>query len=309
MTIAASAASAVAHASASAASAALAAAEPTSAASTGASAAATAIAPWFTNDAWLNGTATLLGALIGGWIASRVAYRLQLRAANKKEREQQLVEAHQLMFCIIQQLNTILLVWRDHFSEHVDSLGRFMNAPATTPFDLNLYVADAAKMTILLDCRQGRAVLYDLTIAQAAYREALQILNERSQAHRENLQPALEKSRLNGKDVTNTVMMEKLGDRLVLTMIGLTDGCYMMMHKSFTKLVAVKDQAHSYIVERFKTDDFTRVEFPETNGIEKEPKQHYSKRPSSPSSQPVTFGFGTAYNWCRLWPDAPRALK
>lgn len=312
MTIATSAASAVAHASVSAASTALA-IEPTSAASAGASVAATAAsaasAPWFTNDAWLNGTATLLGALIGGWVASRVAYRLQLRATKKKEREQQLVEANQLMFCIIQQLNTILLIWRDHFSEHVDSPGRFMNAPATTPFDLNLHVADAAKMTILLDCRQGRAVLYDLTIAQAAYREALQILNERSQVHRESLQPALEKSRLNGKDVTKAMMMEELGDRLVLTMIGLTDGCYMMMHKSFTKLVAVKDQARNYIVERFETDDFTRVEFPETNGIEKEPKQHYPKRSYSRRPQPVTFGFGTAYNWCRLWPDARKALE
>jgi hypothetical protein len=262
----------------------------------------TASTSWLTNDALFNGFATLLGALVGGYVASRVAYRLQLRATKNKEREQGLVEAHQLMFCIIQQLNTILLVWGDHFSQYVDDPGRFMNAPATTPFNLDRHVADVSQMTILLDCKAGRAILYDLNIAQEAYREALTILNERSRSHRESLQPALEKTGLNGQDITIEMMMDEIGERLVLTMIGLPDGCYMMMHKSFTKLAAVKDDARRYIVGRFGTDDFTNVDFPETKGIEHTPKQHYPKRPFIRNPKAARFGFGTAYNGCRLWP-------
>lgn len=271
-----------------------------------AAAAAAASAPmssWATNDAWLNGTATLLGALIGGYVASRVAYRLQLRATERKEREQGLVEAHQIMFCIVQQLNTILLVWGDHFSQYGDNPGRFMNAPATTPFDLDRHVLDVSKIVILLDRKAGREVLYDLNIAQEAYREALLILNERSRLHREELQPALEKANLNGKDVTNEMMMDEIGERLVLTMIGLTDGCYMMMHKAFSKLANVKDKAREYVVQRFGTDDFTKIAFPETKGIENEPRQQYPKRPYRRTQKSTDFGFGTAYNWCRLWPN------
>jgi len=208
------------------------------------------------------------------------------------------------MFCLVQQLNTILLVWDDHFRMHVENPGRFMNVPATTPFDLERHVVDVAKMTILLDCKAGRSVLYDLNIAQEAYREALYILNERSRVHRQELQPALEKSSLNGQDVTNEMMMDELGERLMLTMIGLTDGCYTMMHKSFAKLVAVKDKARGYIVERFGTDDFTKVDFPDTKGIENEPRLHYPKRPFRRTPKRSHFGFGTAYNWCRLWPEA-----
>jgi hypothetical protein len=306
LSISASAAEAVAQASASATSAGIAQSNSvgSAVASAATSAASTVNASLFTNDAWFNGFATLLGALAGGYVASHVAYKLQLRATKKREREQALVEAHQLMFCIIQQLNTILLVWGDHFSPHVDNAGRFMNAPATTLFDLDRHVVDVAKMTILLDCKAGRAVLYDLNIAQEAYREALQILNERSRVHRENLQPALEKSGLNGQDVTNEMMMDEIGERLVLTMIGLTDGCYMMMHRSFAKLTAVKDRARQYVVERFGTDDFTKVDFPETKGIENEPKQHYPKRRFPGRPKAVRFGFGTAFNGCRLWPDA-----
>lgn len=311
MGIAASAASAVGQVSASAASTVIAQPAPVgSAVAIAASAPASTLnTTWFTNDAWFNGSATLLGALIGGYVASRIAYRLQVRATEKREREQGLVEAHRLMFCIIQQLNTILLVWSDHFSRYVDNPGRFMNAPATTPFDLVRHVIDVANMTILLDCKAGRAVLYDLNIAQEAYREALLILNERSRVHRESLQPALEKSTLNGQDVTNEMMMDEIGERLVLTMIGLTDGCYMMMHKSFTKLAAAKNSARKYIVDRFGTDDFTKVEFPETKGIEIEPKLQYPMGPVPRRSKAVDFSFGTAFNWCQLWPAAKGLSK
>lgn len=303
--IAASAASAAAQATASAASAVMVNPAVVASAVAGASPSATAASTsWFTNDAWLNGSATLLGALVGGYVASQVAYKLQLRAAQKKEREQGLVEAHHLMFCIIQQLNTILLVWHDHFGPRVDDLGRFMNVPATTPFDLDRHVVDVAKLAILLDCAAGRAILYELTIAQEAYREALWILNERSAMHRESFQPALERSGLNGQFVTTEQMMDQVGQRLVLTMIGLTDGCYLMMHKSFQKLVAINDKVRRYIVERFGTDDFSRVEFPDTRGIENEPTQHYPKSPFARKPEAVRFGFGTAFNWCRLWPDA-----
>ena len=195
-------------------------------------------------------------------------------------------------------------MWGDHFSQHVDNPGRFMNAPATTPFDLDHHILDVSKMVILLDCKTGREVLYDLNIAQEAYREALLILNERSRMHREELQPALEKVNLNGQDVTNEMMMNEIGERLVLTMIGLTDGCYMMMHKAFSKLANVKDNARSYVVQRFGTDDFTKIGFPDTKGIENEPKQQYPKHPYRREPKSTIFDFGTACNWCRLWLDA-----
>ena len=227
-------------------------------------------------DAWFNGFATLVGALVGALAASWIAYRLQLRAAKKKERETALVEAHQIMFCLVQQLNTILLTWKDHYVQNVDSRGRFLNVPATTPFDPNRHVIDVAKMTILLDCRKGRAVLYDLNIAQESYLETLLILNERSLVHRAELQAAIDRSGIgNYREVDDKAVAEAVGAKLMLSMIGLTDASYMMLHKTFGKLTAVKNSARQYVVERFNTDDFTKVDFPETYGIEVEPTPHY----------------------------------
>jgi hypothetical protein len=249
------------------------------------------------NDAWLSGFATL----VGGLAASYVAYKLQVRAAKKREREQGLVEAHHLMFCLVQQINTILLVWIDHFSEHVDEPGRFMNVPAAPPIDLERHIVDVAKMTILLDCPAGRSVLYDLNIAQEGFRQAAWIVNERSRVHRADLQPAIEKSKLNGLDVDHELMMDELGERLMLTMVGLTDGCYASLHNSFVKLAAVKDTARRYLVARFGSDDFTKVDFPETKGIEKQPRAHYPSRPHRITRRSGYSSFGTAYNWCRIW--------
>jgi hypothetical protein len=99
------------------------------------------------------------------------------------------------------------------------------------------------------------------------------------------------------------MMVDELGELLLLSMIGLTDGCYTMLHKSFVKLAAVKDRARNYIVERFGTDDFTKVDFPDTKGIENEPRLHYPKGPFRRAPKQKYFGFGTAYNWCRVWPE------
>ena len=283
MTIAASTAEPVAHIASAAV---LHAASATSTIIAAASAAATAASsPSPTPDAWLNGFATLVGALVGALAASGIAYKLQVRAEKKRERATKMLEAHQLTYCLAHQTNTILLAWRDHFSESVNVPIRFMLVPAMTPLDLDRYVADLSKMTLLLDQKEGRRILYELTIAQDSYRETLGMLNERSRVHRTQLQPAVEQAGIAGTDLTIPQIKWALGEMLVLSMVGMTDNCYSLLSKTFQKLSVVNHKARKYFVERFESDDFTQVSFPETHGIEAEQIAHYQlfKQPVEPA--------------------------
>ena len=144
-------------------------------------------------------------------------------------------------------------------------------------------------MTIMLDRREGRAILYELSMAQENYRECLFMLNERSKVHRDQLQPAVDKAGIEGVELNFDQLEWALGRMLMLSMIAMTDNTYSLLHRTFLKLSEVKDKARQYIVERFQTDDFSQMTFPEIHGIDAEPVTHYpaiaAKRGTMRSSQ------------------------
>jgi hypothetical protein len=106
------------------------------------------------------------------------------------------------------------------------------------------------------------------TIAQENYIEALNQWNLRSAFHLEQLQPALAASGIqNGSITTDETMRKALGDQIYFHAINATDNCIMTLQRAFEKLLPLKQSIRSYLVFRFKTNDFTDFDFPETWGL------------------------------------------
>jgi hypothetical protein len=72
-----------------------------------------AITKQFTPDAFANGFSTLVGALVGAMLA----YVLQRRFQRSLEHKDALTAGHRLMFSLLQQINTIVLIQRDYVQE------------------------------------------------------------------------------------------------------------------------------------------------------------------------------------------------
>lgn len=259
-------------ASASAASEALASAPSTSATATSAAASAADLGSLlkpFTPDAFANGFATLVGALIGAMLA----YLLQRRLLQKQERKAELTAAHRLMFSLLQQVNTIVLIQRDYVYPQLNNPGRFISIPAIPAFDTKKNVLELTELSFMLTDIESRKLLYDFYMAQENDIEALNQWNLRSAFHLERLQPTLASSGLaNGSEVTDALMRNALGDQVFFHAVNATDNCIRTLQRAFEKLSPLKDAIRSYLVRRFDTNDFTDFEFPEIWGLEKHPQ-------------------------------------
>lgn len=225
------------------------------------------LATWikpFTPDALANGFATLIGVLIGAMLA----YALQRKFQKSIEHKNDLTSAHRLMFALLQQINTIVLIQRDYVYKEIANLGRFLSIPATPPFDTAKNVLQLPELAFLLGTKDGRVILYDFYLAQENYIEALNQWNIRSALHLERVQPALAASGIaNGSLITQEELQKALGIHILGSIVNSTENCIETLQRAFQRLAAVKAAARAYLVVRFKTKDFTDFDLPETYGL------------------------------------------
>lgn len=218
----------------------------------------------FTADALANGLATLIGALVGAMLA----YALQRRFQRSQDFRNELISAHRLMFALLQQINTIVLIQRDYMFGELKNPGRFLSIPATPPFDTRKNVLELPELAFLLSSKDGRSVLYDFYMAQENYIEALNQWNLRSALHLEKVQPALAASGIPmGAMVTDEDLQRAFGVHLFGSIVNSTNNCIESLKRAFERLAAVKHKTRPYLVKRFGTDDFTEFDFPDTYGL------------------------------------------
>jgi hypothetical protein len=218
----------------------------------------------FTADALANGFATLVGALLGVMLA----YVLQRRFQRSLEFKSDMVSAHRLMFALLQQINTIVLIQRDYVFGELDNPARFISIPATPAFDMRKNVLELPELAFLLGSSEGRSILYDFYLAQENYIEALNQWNLRSALHIEKVQPALAASGIsNGSVVTDADVQRAFGVHLYGSIVNSTNNTIESLKRAFERLAAVKAKTRPYLVKRFGTNDFTEFDFPDTYGL------------------------------------------
>jgi hypothetical protein len=221
-----------------------------------------------TPDAMANGVTTLIGSLIGAGVGAMGAYYFQRLILKKQDEQKAELAAHRTMFAMLQQLNTIILIQRDHVFSELKNPARFLSIPALTPFDIEKNVLDMDTLAFLIDTGKGRGVLYDFYIAQENYIEALRAWNERSLMHRNELQPRLSSLGLeSGTSTTREELRAMLGIMLFDSLVNATDNCIESLKRAFRMLSESNVDVRNYIVQRFKKDDFTKFDFPETYGL------------------------------------------
>ena len=172
------------------------------------------------------------------------------------------------MFSLLQQINTIVLIQRDYIHSKLNDPGRFLSIPATPQFDTKKNTLELPELSFLLSTREDRAILYEFYIAQENYIEALNQWNLRSSLHYERVQPVLSASGFQGSAVVTDAQLQAiLGHQLFGSIVNATDGCIELLRRAFQKLVEVKGKARAHVVARFKTNDFTDFDFPDTYGL------------------------------------------
>jgi len=216
------------------------------------------------SDTWEKALLTLAGTFVGAMLAFLSQIALRKREDGKAE----LLAAHRIMFCLFQQLNTIVLFQKEWVSPRKDSPVQFIEIPAASEFDPSKNLFDFSSFSFLLKTSGGRQVMYDLYLAQESYVETLRGINERSKMHRELLQPKLAEAEIgSGKPISFGELEKLLGPLVQGTMVNATTQMLSQLKHSFEKLVTAKLAFRAFAVSYFKSNDFTDFDFPETYGL------------------------------------------
>ena len=215
-------------------------------------------------DAWEKALLTLMGTFIGAMLA----FLTQIYLRSREERKAEQLAAHRILFCLFQQMNTIVLFQRENIAPRKNSPVQFLEIPAVLDYDLSTNLFDFESFGFLLKSDDGRRIMYDLHLAQECYVAALRGINERSRMHKDLLQPKLAEIGFQTGELYSLQDMAKgLGLLVHGAMSNSTTQMILQLQHAFGKLSAVKLSFRAFAVSYFKTNDFTEFEFPETYGL------------------------------------------
>ncbi len=192
-----------------------------------------------------------------------LAFVLQYWFTRYQETKAGRASAHKILFFVFQQINTILMIQRDFVQPRLKDPLRFISISATLDFEPEKDVVDFSVFAFMMENTKSRAILYDLWLAQQSYVEALRAWNMRSQFHNKEVQHRLAESIENGSMVSISEIESALGVRVFDTITNATDAVLGSLKSAFVKLNDVNVRLRAYIVEHFKSEDFTRFELPE----------------------------------------------
>ncbi len=210
---------------------------------------------WTTHaDAIINFIAVLCGAFFGAMIA----FWLQLKAQRNQETRDSIMASHKILFCLLQQFNTMTLINRDLINPYIDNPGRHIQIPATTPYNTEKNIFDFKAINYMLETHESRRILFDMHIAQENYLETLVAFNERSKMHNNEVQPRLAKIENNGtKGITIEQSDAALGFYINESIRNSTNSCIEIQKRTSKLLLESKTAFRNYAMEKFKSNNFT----------------------------------------------------
>ncbi|HWV18278.1 MAG TPA: hypothetical protein VNZ68_06830 [Rhodocyclaceae bacterium] len=229
----------------------------------------TSTALWgLSTDAIANGACTLIGALLG----AMVAYWLQRLAERIRAFEVERAAAHRFKICLINQINTIVLIQKNNVFPELEKPGRFLSIRPTAQFDTKKFTLSESELTFLLRSSAGRKIILEFLMAQENYIEALNAWNMRSALHFEKVQPAMAVSGVASgvSFVTSEAHLKGiLGEHTYGTLVDCTDNCIESLRRAFKYLVEVNGQLNGYLASRYKgkKGQFLDISVPETYGL------------------------------------------
>lgn len=218
----------------------------------------------YLSDTWEKALITLLGTFIGAMLA----FLIQIALRRREERKLEQLAAHRILFCLFQQLNTLVLFQKEWIAPRKNSPVMFIEIPAALELDSSTNLFNFESFGFLLKSGGGRQIMFNLYLAQECYVETLRIINERSRMHREILQPKLGEIGVGAGVAISLQELDKLlGPLIHGTMNNSTVQMISQLQHAFTKLIAAKVEFRAFATVYFKSNDFTEFDFPETYGL------------------------------------------
>lgn len=151
-------------------------------------------------------------SLLGTFFGATFAFRLNQDKEERKLSDDRREALNRASFVLIRQWNAMDQLLRQ-FKEYPPPFHRAFNMPALTPPSYSDLTQQIADLDFLIDS-SNPGLLMDLIIEQERFQQAIESLRIRNRFYVEEVQPALEKHKLNKQTVSGEQVEQLLGERL-----------------------------------------------------------------------------------------------
>jgi hypothetical protein len=204
----------------------------------------------------VNPLATLVAAFMGAW----TAFRLQSLQKHEEEKKSQIAAGNRALSTLLQQANTLKLFQVDFIEPIRSDPGRHIAMRPTLPYQEDAMAFDLKSLDYLAH-PQHQQTLFDLSIEEERFREALKAINARSRLHFEIVQPMLMAAGIqDGHEYTGEEFRKAIGEFHYLNLLRLTDAVVIHVDRTVESLYSMKDRFRKTLSTQFPDGKFIDFE-------------------------------------------------
>lgn len=148
----------------------------------------------------------------GTFLGATFAFRLNEEKEVRKLRESRHEAINRASFILIRQANAILQITKE-FEKYPSDFEKAFNLPALKPPPYNDLTHNLSDLDFLLESSTP-SLLMEIAIEQERFHQVLESLRIRNERYISEVQPAIEKLALNGKQITAETAAVLFGERL-----------------------------------------------------------------------------------------------
>jgi len=205
----------------------------------------------------VNPLATLIASFAGAW----AAFKLQSIDKSREIDRSNIAAANRALMVMMQQANELKLYQKDNIDPQRDHPGRHLSIQATLPFDLDTLRFDFTSVDFLSSATEQQ-LLFELSIEERRYIEALKAINARSEMLLTEVQPKLLTTGFNDSvGYTGTQFISALGQPTYNKLQRLTDDVIYHVDRTNESICAMKDKFRTAAQKRYPKAKFVNFEF------------------------------------------------
>lgn len=167
---------------------------------------------FFVGEVAARDLAVPLVSIFGTFFGATFAFRLNEEKETRKVRESRRETLNRALFILIRQANAIHQMTTE-FEKYPSPFEKAFNLPALKPPPYDDLKHNLSDLEFLLESSTP-GLLMEIAIEQERFHQALDSMNIRNTFYVGEVQPALEKLAINGKQVTFSETASLLGERL-----------------------------------------------------------------------------------------------
>lgn len=198
--------------------------------------------------------------LIAAFVGAFSAFKLNSKKEDDKKYTEQKVAMNKAIFVSIRQINALKNMQKE-LSKYTKELDKAFKLPAMKPPCYDELKYDFDELSFLLE--DHPQVMMNLVIEQERFEQAFNSIEIRNDFYVHDVQPALSKLALNGKDIIVSEFAKALGERLFEGALNGANTMYFHIEITNTSIVEMHDELSAVARKVFIGEKFVKWK-PET---------------------------------------------